>query len=64
MTFLILLPVTLAFALVFPSLSPTQIYKYLDPDGVVHLTNVPDGKYNLVLKEGWVPFRLGTDFEK
>jgi soluble lytic murein transglycosylase-like protein len=62
---LILLSGTLALGLVFPSLSSTEIYKYVDGDGVLHLTNVPNGKYNLVLKEGWVPFYLDSaDLEK
>ena len=64
-TFLILLSGILALGLVFPSLSSTEIYKYVDGDGVLHLTNVPNGKYNLVLKEGWVPFYLDSaDLEK
>ncbi len=50
--------------LFFPSLSSAEIYKYVDEDGVIHLTNVPDKRYNLVLKEGWVRFRLGADFDK
>ena len=60
-TLLILLYGTLALGLFFPSLSSTEIYKYVDGDGVLHLTNVPNGKYNLVLKEGWVQFHLGSD---
>jgi soluble lytic murein transglycosylase-like protein len=63
--FLILLFGALAVGLVFPSLSSAEIYKYVDGDGVLHLTNVPNGKYNLVLKQGWVPFCLDSgDLEK
>jgi soluble lytic murein transglycosylase-like protein len=50
--------------LVVPSLSPAEIYKFVDKDGVVYLTNVPDSKYTLVLKGSWVRFQLGTDFER
>ena len=63
-TFLLLLFGTIALGLIFPSPSSAEIYKYVDEDGVVHLTNLPDGKYNLVLKEGWVRFHPGTDLEK
>ena len=63
-TLLILLSTTLALGLVFPSLSSPEIYKYVDGDGVLHLTNVPNGKYNLVLKEGWVQFHLDSNLEK
>jgi len=63
-TFLILLSGTLALGLFFPSLSSPEIYKYVDGDGVVHLTNVLNGKYNLVLKEGWVQIHLDSNFEK
>jgi hypothetical protein len=63
-TLLILLSGPFALGLFFSSLASAEIYKYVDGDGVVHLTNVPDGKYNLVLKEGWVRFQLGTNIEK
>lgn len=49
---------------VLPPLSFSEIYKYVDRDGTVHLSNVPDGGYNLLLKEGWIRFRLGADFEQ
>jgi soluble lytic murein transglycosylase-like protein len=62
--FLIPLSVTLALGLFFPPLSSAEIYKFVDGDGVLHLTNVPKGKYNLVLKEGWVRFQLDSNFEK
>jgi soluble lytic murein transglycosylase-like protein len=61
---LILLSGTIALGLLFPSLSSAEIYKYVDEDGVVHLANVPTSKYNLVLKEGWVGFQLGANFEQ
>jgi soluble lytic murein transglycosylase-like protein len=48
----------------FPSLSLAEIYKYVDENGVVHFTNVPDKRYNLVLKKEWVRFRLGANFDK
>jgi len=63
-TLLILLSGTLALGLFFPSLSSTEIYKYVDGDEVLHLTNVPNGKYNLVLKEGAVQLHLDSNLEK
>lgn len=63
-TLLILLSATLALGLVLPSLSSAEIYKYVDEDGVIHLANVPTDKHTQVLKEGWVGFQLGTNFEK
>ena len=63
-TFFFILAGTLVLGLVFPSLSSAEIYKYVDEDGVIHLANVPTDKYNFVLKEGWVGFQLGTNFEK
>jgi soluble lytic murein transglycosylase-like protein len=54
----------LGFGLSFPSLSWAEIYKYVDENGVVHFTNVPDKRYNLVLKKGWVQFRLGANFDQ
>ena len=54
--------------LAFPSLSLTDIYKYVDKQGVVHLTNVPtdvNAQYVLVLREKRVQFNtgLGQDVE-
>jgi len=54
----------LGLGLSFPSLSWAEIYKYVDENGVVHLTNVPDKRYTLVLKERWVRFRLGANFDQ
>jgi soluble lytic murein transglycosylase-like protein len=59
-----LLSAVFVLGLIFPPLSFSEIYKYVDQDGVVHLSNVPDARHNLVLKEGWVRFRLGPNFEK
>lgn len=53
----------LGLSLVFPSLSSAEIYKYVDENGVIFLTNVPDKRYNLVLKEEWLRFRLGSNFD-
>ena len=44
-----------------------DIFKYLDDEGVLHLTNVPsvaNAKYVLVLKEKRVLFRSGIDVNK
>ncbi len=59
-----LLSTAFVLGLVFPPLSFPEIYKYVDKDGVVHLSNVPNARHNLVLKEGWVRFRLGANFEQ
>ncbi len=59
-----LLSAGFVLGLVFPPLSSSEIYKYLDQDGVLHLSNVPDTRHNLVLKEGWVRFQLGANFEQ
>jgi hypothetical protein len=59
-----LLSAAFVLGLVFPPLSFSEIYKYVDQDGVVHLSNVPDARHNLVLKEEWVRFRLGSNFKQ
>jgi soluble lytic murein transglycosylase-like protein len=44
-----------------------DIFKYVDDDGVLHLTNVPsvsNAKYVLVLKEKRILFRSGIDVKK
>ncbi|MFA4915723.1 MAG: lytic transglycosylase domain-containing protein [Syntrophales bacterium] len=59
---LIILAVIINF--VFPSLSLTDIYKYVDREGILHLTNVPtdvDARYVLVLKEENVRSDSGPD---
>jgi soluble lytic murein transglycosylase-like protein len=63
-TLLILLSGAFALGLFFPSLSSPEIYKYMDENGVVYLTNVLNGKYNLALREGWVQIHLDSEFEK
>jgi soluble lytic murein transglycosylase-like protein len=50
-----------------PSIAPADIYKYVDEEGVLHLTNVPaeiNAQYVLVLKERPVYFAVGTDITK
>jgi membrane-bound lytic murein transglycosylase MltF len=45
----------------FPSAAQGDIYKYIDTEGVIHLTNVPTNphvKYDLILKERRVLFRV------
>src|SRR4030065_2564809 len=44
-----------------------DIYKYVDDDGVLHLTNVPsvpNAKYVLILKEKRVHFKSDIDINK
>ena len=52
--------------LAFPSLSWSDIYKFVDKDGVIHFSNVPTtkGDWKLIIKEKPVHFNLGPDFEK
>ena len=58
----------LLFALFSPLSSAfADIYKYVDEEGVLHLTNVPteiNARYVLVLKEKPVYFTPGTDITK
>ncbi len=63
-TLLIFISVIIGLGVGFPCLSSAEIYKFVDENGVVHFTNVPDKRYNLVLKEEWVRFRLGAHFDK
>ncbi len=63
-TLLILISGIIGLGAGFPCLSLAEIYKFVDENGVVHFTNVPDKRYNLVLKEVWVRFRLGANFDK
>jgi soluble lytic murein transglycosylase-like protein len=53
-----------AFLLLTASLCHADIYKYIDPEGVIHLTNVPtepNVSYVLVMKEKRVIFQLKGD---
>ncbi len=55
----------LAVCLLAPSISFADIYKYVDPEGVIHFTNAPThGKFEIVLKEERVKFRVGPNAEK
>ncbi len=63
--FILFLLVSIGLAL--PQVSSADIYKYVDEEGVLHLTNVPteiDAKYVLVLREKPVHFMIGTDITK
>jgi soluble lytic murein transglycosylase-like protein len=54
----------LTFLLLMASECHADIYKYTDPEGVIHLTNVPtepDVPYVLVMKEKRVIFQLKGD---
>jgi hypothetical protein len=45
--------------------SMADVYKYVDANGIVHLSNVPmNSKYKVLIKEGPVHFIPGTDFTK
>ena len=62
---ILLLFIFLQISLPHPSLA--DIYKYVDEEGVLHLTNVPtdvNAKYILVLKEKPVHFMVGTNITK
>jgi soluble lytic murein transglycosylase-like protein len=64
-TGILILLLILVFAL--PRISHADIYKYVDEEGVIHLTNVPtviDAQYVLVMKEKPVHFSVGTDIGK
>lgn len=53
--------------LAFSPMSQADIYKYVDEEGVLHLTNVPtevNANYVLVLREKPVYFAAGTDITK
>lgn len=58
-----------AILLTIPSFASADIYKYVDAEGVIHLTNVPTEsgiKYTLIMKEKRVIFdrKLGEDISK
>jgi len=57
-----------SFSVAFPQAAPADIYKYVDEEGVLHLTNVPtddvNAKYVLVMREKPVHFMVGTDITK
>jgi hypothetical protein len=57
----------ISIGIVLPQVSSADIYKYVDEEGVLHLTNVPteiNAKYVLVLREKPVHFMVGTDITK
>jgi soluble lytic murein transglycosylase-like protein len=56
-----LLGCCLISATLFPAAALGDIYKYVDPDGIIHLTNVPTNphiKYEVVLKEKRILFKV------
>jgi hypothetical protein len=57
----------ICIGLAMPQDASADIYKYVDEEGVLHLTNVPseiNAKYVLVLREKPVHFMAGTDITK
>ncbi|HQL00483.1 MAG TPA: lytic transglycosylase domain-containing protein [Smithellaceae bacterium] len=51
----------------FPDSAASDIYKYEDEDGVIHLTNVPsnpNAKYVMIMKEKRIHFPAGIDIKK
>jgi len=64
----VIFPVFVICVFVFAaSLAYADIFKYVDEEGVLHLTNVPSSpnvKYVLVLKEKRILFRSGIDVNK
>jgi soluble lytic murein transglycosylase-like protein len=61
--------ISLAILLTSSSLASADIYKYVDAEGVIHLTNVPTEsgiKYTLIMREKRVIFdrKLGEDISK
>jgi hypothetical protein len=62
-----LLILIIVIGIALPHYSSADIYKYVDEDGVLHLTNVPteiNAQYVLVLREKPVHFMIGTDITK
>ncbi len=62
-TILILFGGVLFVGLIVSSPS-AEIYRYEDEEGVVHLTNLPSEKYDLVLKENWERFHFRVNLGK
>lgn len=58
---------SILIGLALPPRTSADIYKYVDEEGVLHLTNVPteiNAQYVLVLREKPVHFIAGTDITK
>ena len=63
-----LIMVILLTGLSFPAMTYADIYRYVDKDGIIHLTNVPtqtNVKYDLILREKRVLIKVSpSDINK
>jgi soluble lytic murein transglycosylase-like protein len=59
--------ISAAFIIMAANVAHADIYKYVDPEGVLHLTNVPsdhNAKYVMILREKRILFRPNLDVNK
>jgi soluble lytic murein transglycosylase-like protein len=59
--------ISAAFIIMAANVAHADIYKYVDPEGVLHLTNVPsdhNAKYVMILREKRIIFRPNLDVNR